>query len=203
MRTHETKQDGLLADYGGNIERHGPIEDIQPPKKESGKARKKTCPECGEKHGASVKQCKHCDYVFCRTCPTCDMATPMTESSCTNCGHEFFSERFVELAQTAARGLDVVSATVKVPEWQEVDRVEVRRHVGRNGKPDTLRVDYVCGLSAYPEWLGSAKMSRYYSDALKTPPASIEEALSGEVPKPTKIMVRKRGKYFDVIGRIF
>ena len=203
MRTHESKKNGLLADYGGNVERHGPIEDIQPPKKQQGTSKKKTCPQCGNKCSASSKKCKECDYAFSRVCPTCDHSTPMTEPSCTNCGHEFFSERFVNIAEQAARGLDVVSARKKEPEWIDVDRVELRRHQGRNGKPDTLRIDYICGLTAYPEWLGTAKMNRYYRDSMNTPPEDITEALSGDIPQPKQIRVRKNGKYFDVIGRIF
>lgn len=210
MRTHKTKQDGLLADYGGNVERHGPIEDIQPPKKQQGTARKKTCPECGNKCSASAKNCKECNYAFNRTCPTCDQSTPMSEASCTNCGHEFFSERLVAIAETAAKGLDVVSARNITPEWIEVTGVTARRHLGRNGKPDSLRLDYTCGITAYPEWIGiesvggfRAKAERHYRDAGLTAPNTITEALSGDIPKPTKIMVRKNGKYFDVIGKIF
>jgi DNA repair protein RadD len=210
MRTHKTKQDGLLADYGGNVERHGPIEDIQPPKKQQGTARKKTCPECGNKCSASAKNCKECNYAFNRTCPTCDQSTPMSEAACTNCGHEFFSERLVAIAETAAKGLDVVSARNITPEWIEVTGVTARRHLGRNGKPDSLRLDYTCGITAYPEWIGiesvggfRAKAERHYRDAGLTAPNTITEALSGDIPKPTKIMVRKNGKYFDVIGKIF
>ena len=202
MRTHETKADGLLADYGGNIERHGPIEDIQPPKKQQSPGKKKTCPECGNKCAPSTKKCK-CGYAFMRVCPNCDHSTPMELPSCTNCGHEFFSERIVAIAETAARGLDVVSSRNKIPDWIPVDKIELRKHQGRNGKPDTLRVDYICGLQAYPEWLGEQKMARYYRDAMKTPPESITEALNNGAPAPQKIMVRKRGDYFDVIGRIF
>ena len=210
MRTHQTKVDGLLADYGGNVERHGPIEDIQPPKKQQGTARKKTCPECGNKCSASAKNCKECNYAFSRVCPNCDKSTPMSEATCTNCGHEFFSERLVAIAETAAKGLDVVSAKNTMPDWIEVTGVTARRHMGRNGKPDSLRIDYSCGLTSYPEWLGiessggfRGKAERHYRDAGLDAPITITEALSGEIPRPSKIMVRKNGKYFDVIGKIF
>lgn len=212
MRTHPTKTDGLLADYGGNIERHGPIEDIQPPKKEKGTARKKTCPECQNKCASSAKHC-HCGYVFSRICPTCDESTPMTEANCQNCGHEFYSERFIEIAEKAARGLDIVSRKIKEPEWLKVESVEVARHLGRSGKPDTLKVTYKCGIAYYTEWLGESKMKRFYDEyrtSLRmierleySPPETITEALNGEKVGPKEIMVRKNGKYFDIIGRIF
>lgn len=212
MRTHENKLDGLLADYGGNVERHGPIEDIQPPKKQQGTARKKTCPECGNKCSASTKKCK-CGYAFMRVCPNCDHSTPMDLPGCNNCGHEFYSERLVAIAETAAKGVDVVSSSKSDLGWIDVDRVEARRHQGRPGKPDTLRVDYICGLNSYPEWLGDRKMSRYFGEYKSSlgvmdnlryeQPKDITDALNSDMPKPKQIMVRRNGKYFDVIGRIF
>ena len=57
----------LVLDFAGNVEQHGPITAVQPPKRKGqggGEAPVKLCPECAEILHMSVKQCSECGYVF-------------------------------------------------------------------------------------------------------------------------------------------
>ncbi|MDY7020500.1 MAG: helicase-related protein [Cyanobacteriota bacterium] len=67
------KTDCLILDQGGNIQRHGSVEEIQyeplaelsdAKKHSSGEAAVKNCPECGQVLKASQMQCDHCGYKF-------------------------------------------------------------------------------------------------------------------------------------------
>jgi DNA repair protein RadD len=67
IRSHESKEFGFLADYGTNVERFGPIDNLTPPKPpRSGEAPRKLCliPECGEANLLSAKACKACGALF-------------------------------------------------------------------------------------------------------------------------------------------
>jgi DNA repair protein RadD len=61
FRLHESKQDCLVLDYGGNILRHGPVDAIQIVEKQEkggGTAPAKECPECL----ALIHVCPDCGY---------------------------------------------------------------------------------------------------------------------------------------------
>lgn len=56
-----------ILDFSGNIERHGPITNIIPPKKkgeEPGIPPAKLCPECDEILHTSIMVCPECGYIF-------------------------------------------------------------------------------------------------------------------------------------------
>jgi len=57
------KTDCLILDYGGNIERHGPIDCASQRKPGDGLPPMKSCPECGMIHYMPVMQCG-CGYEF-------------------------------------------------------------------------------------------------------------------------------------------
>ena len=60
-------QDCLVLDFAGNIARHGPVTNIQPPsakQKEDGEAPVKECPECHEAVLLSTRVCPCCGHVF-------------------------------------------------------------------------------------------------------------------------------------------
>jgi DNA repair protein RadD len=66
IRSHEEKELGYVLDYGGNIERHGPIDATIPPKnkKRKDEAPRKPCLECGEANILNAKKCKECGAEF-------------------------------------------------------------------------------------------------------------------------------------------
>jgi len=65
LRTHEEKEYGYLIDYGTNVERFGPIDQLKPPKEPgNGEAPYKLCLECGTQNRLAAKACKECEAVF-------------------------------------------------------------------------------------------------------------------------------------------
>lgn len=70
LRTADGKSNCLVADYGGNIKRHGPVDDVKPPRKKkkgvAGEAPIKICPECHEVNHAARTTCISCGHEFSR-----------------------------------------------------------------------------------------------------------------------------------------
>jgi DNA repair protein RadD len=69
MRIYPDKKGFLVLDYGGNIERHGCIDDpdiqfseLKPKKK--GEAPVKQCPNCGLMVHTKTRECPECKYKF-------------------------------------------------------------------------------------------------------------------------------------------
>ena len=121
------KTDCLVLDYGGNVERHGPMDRITIGSIIAGEGNReapvKECPECFALILAGLRVCPDCSYEF-----------PAREK------HE--SE-----ASTAA----LLSAQVE-PEWFEVDEVIYSIHE-KFGKPPSIQVSYRCGLETIREWI--------------------------------------------------
>jgi DNA repair protein RadD len=70
MRTIEGKENCLVLDYGGNIKRHGAIDDIKIKQNKETKEMEialapiKTCPECSCICGTRTLICRVCGYLF-------------------------------------------------------------------------------------------------------------------------------------------
>lgn len=71
MRTHKNKKSCIVWDFGGNIDRHGPIDKISPREKTKRKPQDDTQSE----FAAPLKQCRKClgdNSINARTCFYCD-----------------------------------------------------------------------------------------------------------------------------------
>jgi DNA repair protein RadD len=67
FRLHPGKTDCLVLDFGGNIARHGPVDQIRPKEPVSngnGQAPVKTCPECNSVVAAGYAFCPICGFMF-------------------------------------------------------------------------------------------------------------------------------------------
>ena len=66
FRLHPGKQDCLVLDFGGNVLRHGPVDQIKPPnaRNGNGEAPAKECPQCHSVIAAGYATCPDCGYVF-------------------------------------------------------------------------------------------------------------------------------------------
>lgn len=196
-RIAEGKRDCLVLDYGGNIARHGPIDDV----KVAAKPRR-----LGDGQ-APIKQC-----------PSCHAEVPANARTCPYCEHEFPPpERRVN---ESASKLDVISSGEKVePERHEVERVEYSRHE-KEGKLPSLRVDYF-GPSSRSQWDAVAsewicvehegyarvKAEAWWSqrfDGLSCPTA-VDEALElvSDARRVTAIWTMPEGKYTRVTAYAF
>jgi DNA repair protein RadD len=126
------KQDCLVLDYAGNIERHGPVDQI-------------TAKEKGTGDGpAPAKECPQCHSLIATgyaTCPDCGHAFPPSEAP----KHE---------AQATSAGVLSGQVTTERFEVHETFyHLHVKRGAGEDA-PRTLRVDYQVGLNEFKsEWI--------------------------------------------------
>lgn len=181
-RLAEGKENCLVLDYGQNVERHGFIDAVNPKAQGGGgggDAPAKQCPECQSMLPTAVRVCPECEHEF-----------PAPEL---NHGH-------------ASYGGAIMSSQV-VPEWLDVDGVSYQRWQGKNGKPDTLRVTYECGMTSVSEWLcpdhGGYAAGRYKArlSALMGDAETLDEALEEcrYWVKPSRIRVKPNGKFKEII----
>ena len=179
------KDDCLVLDFARNVERHGPIDMIEP-----GKPRKK-----GDSGDAPVKICRQCQTI-------CHASARV----CVCCGAEFEPpEPGKNLTETAAQ--HALLSTQIQPEWLDVTDVSYAMHE-RTGKPRSLKVIYRCGIMTYPEWVAiehsgypRQRAEQWWRRRTTTPvPITVAEALEHvhDLRKPLAIQVKLIGKYTDI-----
>lgn len=191
MRIAPGKHDAVILDFGGIIETLGPIDQIRLPERKPGKgeAPSKECPECKEVNHAAARVCIQCGYEF----PEPDIKI-----------------------NSGASNAAVLSTQLKV-ETVPVTAVNYYRH-RKDGRPDTLRVEYMSGLTkTYNKWVclehsGKARAMACHwwrnactnedYEGMNGPPRNITEALEyvKHLKKPKAIQVKKVGKYYEVLG---
>jgi DNA repair protein RadD len=184
MRIFPGKTDAVALDFGGIIDTLGPIDQIRLPtkKKGAGDAPHKFCPECGEENHAAARLCIQCSYEF-----------PPPE---------------IKIGHSASEA--AVLSTQLVAKPYPVTAVSYHRHK-KEGKPDTLRVDYQCGMMhSFSKWVclehqkGAREMACFWwrQHATTTPPNTVADALlrTKELRVPKQIHVKKVGKYHEVVG---
>ena len=137
LRLSDTKGYCLLLDYGENVKRHGPLNQITPPRKSGGGLPPtKNCPECGEILPAHADICTDCGFVF----EKLEQKTPW------------------EKINSRAADDEVIAKPVK-PQWEPVALMEVRKHTPREeGKLPTLKLSFYAnrekiGFAIAQQWL--------------------------------------------------
>lgn len=188
LRLYESKQDCLVLDFGGNVRRHGFIDQVIPPRK--GKK--------GPPGEAPVKKC-----------PQCESLIPIMSQTCPDCGHVFPKvEREAEklFHSGAILSTDVPPVTMKV------DRVMYARHMGKSGVA-TLRVDYYSGLRRVSEYVclehqgyARGKAIQWWRQRTELPaPYLVHQAMemTEELATPTHILVNFATKYPEIKGHTF
>ncbi len=175
------KENCLVLDYGDNVMRHGFIDKIKPKIKgrtEDGQAPVKKCPECLTVNHAAVRVC-------------------------IECGHEFPPPQFNH--GTKAYSGAMISTQVQA-EWVDVDDVGYSRW-RKEGKPDSIRVTYYCGLIKVSEWLcpdhGGYASERYQKrmPSLGASAMTTEDAMQecDHWIKPRRIKVKPNDKFHDIV----
>lgn len=188
LRLSPGKDDCLLLDYGRNVERHGPLDMITSKRisDKDGVAPTKTCQQCGSIIFAGFAVCPECSYVF-----------PKEEKETIK--HEAKSGVIDPLEADTIEELEVTDVAYR--EWK-----------AKSGAL-CIRVDYYLGLIdrvsewVFPEHTGYAgdKSQRWFARRGQIMPISVKEALK-LCPKllvPSTVLVRKNGKYREVIGYRF
>lgn len=175
------KTDCLVLDYGDNVMRHGFIDKVKPKiksKTEDGEAPCKECPSCQTIQHAAMRNCVTCGYAF---------PPPVL-----NHGNKAYSGAMI--------------STQVQTEWVDVDDVGYSRW-RKEGKPDSIRVTYYCGLIKVSEWLcpdhGGYAAERYIKRkaALGATATTTEEAMTecDTWIKPSKIKVKPNDKFYDIV----
>lgn len=178
------KPNGRYMDFAGNINRHGPIDQIEPkkPGKGTGEAPIRLCPECFEICHAAARACSCCGFEF----PESEnvKVTPRA------------SERPI-LAETAASTKLVKGRTFS-------------HHTSKDpSKPDTVKITFWAGMKSYNQWIGpgsqgfmktkSDRFWRQHNGSMPFP-KSVEDFLNrqGELLSTAEIEVKPDGKYWSV-----
>lgn len=193
LRKDGKKDNTLVLDFAGNVERHGPIDQIRVKKKG------------GKGEGVSVAPVKEC--------PNCHELLHTSVMVCPQCSHEW--------QRGAAHGTEaadaVIVAALEKPRVYLVDRVEYQKHQ-KAGKAPSLRVTYWCGPSTFDEWVPIEDERSYikkhavqwmWARGLMCP-ETVDDALEWvndwrgngrrKIPAPDSITVRPDGKYWRVVG---
>jgi DNA repair protein RadD len=201
MRIADGKTDCLWLDFSDTTERLGPVDAIKGRKKRKGAADQGApfaiCPECGE-------------HVM-----------PASAMFCTACGAKMREDE-PEQARKASNAAIMAHQIAPKIHTYPVSRVEYARHPGRDGKPDSMRVDYYSGLRRVAsEWVcfehggfAGEKARQWWArrdfggatfDNENETPKTTEQAvrclLTGRpfFLTPTAITVNETGKYPEII----
>lgn len=188
------KPNFLTLDHGGNIERHGAITHVKKPKKREKGERIK-----GEKSKV-------------RICEICRSAWPLEITVCGVCGNALKIER------DPTKNLDVEASNADImgseflrgekAQWFGVDDVFYSRYK-KEGSPDSLKVNYHCGIAQFAEWKHIERIGKMRDEAkkwwglrtLKIFPDNITDALKWceTLKKPYRIQVAKEGDIFKIL----
>jgi DNA repair protein RadD len=133
FRLHPSKQNCLILDFGGNVVRHGPVDQIRVEQRAgngNGQAPAKECPQCQSVIAAGYARCPDCGYVF----------PPPQRSK-----HD---------ARASEAG--ILSGQVTTTKYRVEDTfysVHTKRGAGDKA-PRSMRVDYKVGWHQYKsEWI--------------------------------------------------
>lgn len=194
FRTHPSKTNALILDFGQNIKRHGPVDKVRADgKKKStdGEPVAKMCPECRTVVAGGVSVCPDCNYIW-----------PAVEREVSHDG--------------SADSDDPLSSGKPKREEKEVHKVDYRPHTKKDaapGHPKTLRVSYTLGIGeVVSEWVcvehtgfAGEKARKWWRKRCRLPmPTSAVEAAvyaqHGVLARPTAItlVTKPNDKYPEV-----
>lgn len=216
FRICQGKADCLVLDFGGNLLRHGPLDDPYYGRVGSGSGQSgtgtgpdeeipegfKVCPDCEKWVPIGLEVCEYCQHRF--------------GKQTTDWSHEILPE------ENAPILLGKVAPLKAVAEWLSVDEIRMRVWPAKEGKPETLRVDYYCSRSAkdligvtISEWVclrheGYAKrkaMQWWAEHSVAECPVAIYLAIEawhlGKLRMPCRLLAMQDGRFFKIKEREF
>lgn len=184
LRIAPGKKDCLILDYGGNVMRHGPIDNITVTRWKGGEhvRRQKECPQCREFILPGFMICPECGYRF-----------PEREK-------DRKQENAIRISREAGDGI-LLSGEERVTEY-DVQDVKYRVTESKSGF-NTVRVDYwYSNFQFISEWVSpeNPKAYRFFKRWWKQrsslePPTSAATVVSESYnfPRPLRIKVTETG----------
>ncbi len=193
LRISPMKENCLVLDFAGCIDEHGPIDLLG----EGERVVMATCGGCRESFSRAI-----------RVCPACGWAIPKQEIERLEA-----VEKERRMHGDKASKKSILSSQ---PMIMKVDSVTVSRH-RKPGSPDSVKVQYRCGLSVYREWvcldhdgpagkIGQNWWLNRFPKTRKIETITVNFALgdmflSQSILEWTKtITVRKNGRYYQIVG---
>jgi DNA repair protein RadD len=185
----------LVLDFAGLVDKHGPVDMVEPkaPGSGDGESPIKICPQEGhDKNGR----------------PGCGEKVHASAHSCPCCGFEFDIDTSPKITSHAA---DTPIMSIAEPEPRTVKSRRFLHHPGKDGKPDSVKVAYTIGMSQVNEWLcpghkgfPKTKADRYWlaHGGQRPFPRDVMEWLErqGELAETAEVVLQPRGKYWDIVG---
>jgi DNA repair protein RadD len=184
MRVHEGKKNTYILDFAGNILEHGPIDMVK------------------------VHSVKDRERAMFKECPMCHGAIPAGYRFCTQCGYVYPPVEVREPKHRDQAGDVAVLSIDNSVLSQSVNDVGYSRHK-KEGKPDSLLVEYLCGRKVYREWVciehegyAGEKAQWWLNRRFHEPIATVTEALEYclSFKRPKKIVVDTSSKYARVVS---
>lgn len=122
LRPHPGVENCKILDFGRNVERHGPLDDIEPKAK-------------GERRKPKMKEC-----------PECRKFSPIAALTCVHCDTPFEKQDRISKVQAQASGRPLIGGTHKYLVLSHY----FERWPGRNGKKDSIVLDMRIDMPAEP-----------------------------------------------------
>jgi len=193
-RKADGKVNCLILDFAGNCRRHGPVDQVD-------------IAVAGNIASTAVAPAS----IRAKSCPACNEINPRDATVCCCCGHEWPQPKPAARHATSA---DAVPILTGERVWLPVTDVSFHRHYkyGDLGAPPSFRVDYLCGLSPYSEYVsferqGYARICGerwWYALGGSAPvPVTVDEALQRqhELDPVIAIAVARDGRFWNVTDR--
>ena len=221
LRLHGGKTLCRVLDFGGNVRRHGCIDDIQPPRKRGKKEfeeRTRECPRCEEICKAILPVCPDCGLDFSwKKCLACGGFSPPDSAACVDCSVAFEKQEREITHDEEPDDVPILTTQIEA-EWIEIDRVDYWVHKKRGADenaPRSMRVSYWSGFSIVAEeWVcvehegyPATKARSWWSRRSgNTMPTSAEFAVklccNGHAAEPKAIAIKERpgSKFVEIVG---
>jgi len=181
LRTAPDKHDCMILDYGSNIQRHGPIDDVrygEPDRNGKGGPLVRECPACGEVIPIASRKCPVCEFEFPRKDTTHD-----TEASTEEI---LASGRPVRLEVNSVRYVNHHTDPAKIPTMRVDYHLTADRKVKRVSEWVCFEHTGYAKSKAASWWIG-----RSGGTVPMTVPEAVLRARRGDVREPTHVTVQR------------
>jgi len=216
LRLYPGKENTLLLDFGGCLERFGPIDRARPAeKKGTGAAIMKECPECKAFIYAGFVHCPECGHLFDSgiICEKCQQLNDARAVHCFECNH--LLRKIEDKASTKAVLSDEIEPDIVKVEVSEIkaftqkSKTSGREYLTISFSDGVFQTYYkrlmigypgYAGLKAAKEWMALTRENIALPETPNEAVSWINEAPQGTILKPvTAIEVDMSSKWRDIV----